>query len=195
VQDDPQPLSKLRLGRHRERGARGPDALFGAAYPLAHGRLRHQEGARDLRRAQAADGAQGERELRCGGKGGVAAQDEQREGVVALGDRGGRGLHRHRVLAAPARLLAAQFVGQAAARHRDEPCAGVAGHPLSRPLRRGGQQRLLHGVLAGVEAPMAVDEGAEDLRRQLAQQVLVAVLDRHISSPEAIMRGRSSTAQ
>src|SRR3712207_7974804 len=41
-----------------------------------------------------------------------------------------------------------------------------------RPLRRGREQRLLHGVLRVAEVAEAPDGRAEDLRRQLAQQVI-----------------------
>ena len=65
--------------------------------------------------------------------------------------------------------------------------------PSSRPLDRRGEQRLLHGVLARVEAPVAADEHAEDLRRQRAQQVHVVVGRAHISAPAASMSGRTSS--
>ena len=50
--------------------------------------------------------------------------------------------------------------------------SGLSGTP-SRGHCRGGEQRLLHGVLARVELPVPPDERAEDLRRKLAQQVLI----------------------
>ena len=49
---------------------------------------------------------------------------------------------------------------------------GLLRDPLRRPVRGRGEQRLLHGVLGGVEVAVPADEHAEDLRRQLAQQVL-----------------------
>ena len=52
---------------------------------------------------------------------------------------------------------------------------GLSGTPSRRPLRGGGEQRLLHRVLGGVEVPVAPDQRAEDLRRQPAQQVLDAL--------------------
>jgi hypothetical protein len=39
-------------------------------------------------------------------------------------------------------------------------------------LLRRGEQRFLHGVLASIELAVPTDDRAEDLRRQLAQQVL-----------------------
>ena len=49
---------------------------------------------------------------------------------------------------------------------------GSSGTPCLGPLLGRGEQRLLHGVLARVELPVAPDQRAEDLRRELAQQVL-----------------------
>ena len=68
----------------------------------------------------------------------------------------------------------------------------MLGHALRRPLVRGGQQRLLHRVLAGVEVPVPAHERAEDLRRQLAQQALDAHVVDHISIPAGSMTGRTS---
>jgi hypothetical protein len=39
-------------------------------------------------------------------------------------------------------------------------------------MRRGGDQCLLHSILGGVEVPVPARERAEDLRRELAPQVL-----------------------
>ena len=49
---------------------------------------------------------------------------------------------------------------------------GLSGTPSSRPLHRGREQRLLDRVLGGGEVAEAADHGAENLRRELAQQVL-----------------------
>ena len=57
----------------------------------------------------------------------------------------------------------------------DQPAARVVRHAVGGPLRGRGQQRLLDGVLARVELAVAADQRAEDLRRQLAQQVLGGV--------------------
>ena len=111
----------------------------------------------------------------------------RREGLV--GGRLGRG----RVLAPAAGLLAAQLVGQAPRRDGDEPGARALGHALLGPLDGRGQERLLHGVLARVEAPVAPHEHAEDLRRQRPQQLDVLVGRPHISAPAASMSGRTSS--
>ena len=126
----------------------------------------------------------------------MAAHEQQRERVVLLlaGGRrdpvGGSRRHRVGVLAGAAGLLAARLVGEAPRRDGDQPGARVVGEALGRPLRRGGDQRLLDGVLARVEPAIAPHEHAQDLRRQLAQQGF----DAHISVPEASMIGRTSIA-
>ncbi len=74
---------------------------------------------------------------------------------------------------------------------------GILGDALLGPLEGGREQRLLHGVLGEVEAPVPTHERAEDLRRELAQQVLDAGsgLGGHISVPASSITGRTSTAQ
>ena len=72
---------------------------------------------------------------------------------------------------------------------------GLSGTPSLRPLDRRGEQRLLHGVLARVEAPVPADEDAEDLRRQGAQQVDVVVGRAHISAPAVSISGRTSSGE
>ena len=49
---------------------------------------------------------------------------------------------------------------------------GLPGMPSAGHCGGGRQQRLLHRVLGGVEMPVAAHQRAEDLRRQLAEQVL-----------------------
>ena len=105
----------------------------------------------------------------------VAAEEQQRQRVVALaalveerlglGDVG---------LAPPARRLAARDVDQAPRRDRDQPARGRRGKPVARPLHRGREQRLLHGLLALVERhpPVAPHERGEDPRRGVAQRRL-----------------------
>ena len=82
VQHRVEPLRPFGVRWHAERQAAVLDALFGAADAAGHGRLRDQEGPGDLRGGQAADGPQGQRDLRCGRQRGVAAQEQQDERVV-----------------------------------------------------------------------------------------------------------------
>ena len=176
VQDHAEPILALRLGRQVEAGAGVPDRLLRAADALGHRGLGDQEGVRDLGRRQAADRSERQRELRRHRERRVAAQEQERERVVPLGDRPrvGHVEDRDLFLATTAGALAAPPVDQPPGGHRDEPGSRVLGHALLGPLRRGGEQRLLHGVLARVEPAVPTDERAEDLRRELAQQVLDA---------------------
>src|ERR671924_1834911 len=134
----------------------------------------------------------------------MAAKEQEREGVVPAGSglilwsRGGLVvgvLRRGRVFAAAASILAAQLVGQAAGGDRQKPAPRVLGHAVRRPLDCRGEQRLLHRVLAGVEPAVPANQRAEDLRRELAEQVLDAGRGFHISVPASAISGRSSTAQ
>src|SRR5215218_918068 len=205
VQHGGEALRALLLGGRAEGDAGRLDPLLRAADALRLRRLGDEERAGDLRRGEAADRAQRERDLRRRREGGVAAEEQQRQRVVLLlGERLLVGRRRDRlvcghlhgggVLPPPARLLAAQLVGQPPRGHGDEPCARVLRHAVVGPLDGGGEQRLLDGVLGGVEPPGAADEDAEDLRREAAQQVLDARARRHISVPDWPISGRSSTA-
>ena len=76
------------------------------------------------------------------------------------------------LFAAPPGGLAAHVVGHAPRRDLDQPAARVVGHAVARPLHGGRDQRFLHRVLGGGEVAVAPHDGAEHLRRQLAQQLL-----------------------
>jgi hypothetical protein len=52
------------------------------------------------------------------------------------------------------------------------PVVGIARHTLLGPLGRGVDQGLLDGVLGRVEVAEAPGEHADDLRHELAQQVV-----------------------
>jgi hypothetical protein len=205
VQHHPQPIGALGLRRHAERDAGGLDALLGTADSLCHRRLGDEERAGDLRRGQTADGAQGERDLGGGRECRMAAQEQKGQGVVVFGpvlvagcgrERCvGRQLRRDLVLAPSARLLAAQVIGHPAIRDRDQPAARILRDTVLGPPDGGGQQRLLHRILARVELAVAPNKHAEDLWRQPAQQVLDHGVGSHISVPAWCISGRTSTAQ
>ena len=195
VQHRAEPLGALLLGGQREGDARGLDALLGAADPLRHRRLGHEERARDLGGGEAADRAQRERDRRRRRERGMAAHEEQHERVVvvdgdlAVGRRDegpvGPELARDGLLAAPPRDLAAHAIGHAPEGDLDEPPARIVGHALARPLHRRRDQRLLHRVFGGGEVAVAADDRAEHLRRELAQQVSDGGVDgfrRHYST-------------
>src|SRR4051812_16690495 len=88
MEHDAEPLRLLSRRRQVEAGSGRLDALLGPADALRHGRLGHEEGPGDLGGRQAADGPQGQRDLRRGRQRRVAAQEQQREGVVAGGATG-----------------------------------------------------------------------------------------------------------
>jgi hypothetical protein len=54
----------------------------------------------------------------------------------------------------------------------EEPATWVRRYPVPRPVFGGREERLLDGVLGRVEVAGSASERAEDLRRQIAQQVL-----------------------
>ena len=97
--------------------------------------------------------------------------------------------------AAPSRLsrcrrdcVASPLVDQPPLGGLDQPAARLLRNAVSRPVHGGREQRLLDGVLGGVEVAVPAHERAEDLRRQLAQQVLDA--RRHVQrSPPAVLAG------
>jgi hypothetical protein len=70
-------------------------------------------------------------------------------------------------------------VDQRAAGHGQQPGARPVGYAVSQPLHRGGEQRLLYGILTRVELAVPAHQRAEDLRRVQAQQVLDARLVGH----------------
>jgi hypothetical protein len=175
-------LCQLAGAHLAEARARRLDRRLRPADALRHRRLRHQERARDLRRRQAAYGAEGQGQLRRGRDGGVAAEHKEVEGVVAIAGWLRSAVQRRvskpgleiedRLLALPPRALAAPGIHQSPPGDGDEPRARVVGDPLLGPLPGGGDERLLHRVLARLELPVPADERAEHARGQLAKQVV-----------------------
>jgi hypothetical protein len=126
--------------------------------------LGDQERPGDLGGGQSADRVERQRDLRGRGQRWVAAQEQQDERVVGVRGRGiggrrqplaGQDLPRGRLFPSLPGLFAAQQVGQAAGRHRDQPAARVGRDALGRPLGGCREQCLLHRVLGGVEAAVA----------------------------------------
>jgi hypothetical protein len=70
------------LGWQAEPRSAGFDPLLGAADALGDGRLGDQKRSRDLGGAQAAHRPQGQRDLRYGCQGGMAAEQEQLDRVI-----------------------------------------------------------------------------------------------------------------
>jgi hypothetical protein len=124
----------------------------------------------------------------------MAAQEQQRKRVVPVGageDRAvevGTMVGRLRVVGRVERRGGFAAAAGAVGAPRVDPCpTGHGQQPRSRPIRysfgwplqRRREQRLLHGVLVGVELTVPADQRAQDLRRELAQQVLNPVLAGH----------------
>ncbi len=100
-----------------------------------------------------------------------------------------------RLFRATTRALAAQMIRHSPRGDLDQPSARVVWKSFLRPLQRGSKQRLLHGILCSAEIAEATDHRAENLRRQLAQQVLVGELRRgarHTSTGGALITSRTS---
>ena len=159
-----------------EPAARRLDGLLRPADALGHRGLGHEERLRDLRggqtrrrRAASAPAATAptepgwqQRNRRVSGVVVVGHLDDRRHGSSAttLSSRRRRALSlRH----SSTSRREATVVSQA---------RGLSGTPSVGHCSRRGEERLLDRVLAGVELAVAPDERAEDLRRQLAQQVL-----------------------
>ena len=109
--------------------------------------------------------------------------------------RFGRDLRDDDGLAAAPRQLGAHVIGHAPRRDVDQPAARVVGHALLGPLQGRREERFLHRVLGGGKVAEAPDHRAENLRRELAQQVLagrVQRLERHMSTGGALITSRTS---
>jgi hypothetical protein len=69
-----------------------------------------------------------------------------------------------------ARRLRPVVIGDLPSGDLDEPRARIFRHTRSWPLERSRSERFLHGVLRGIEVAIATDDGAEHVRRKLAEQ-------------------------
>ena len=99
------------------------------------------------------------------------------------------------LLAVPPGRFTAQEIRHAACGHVNEPSARIVGDPFLRPLDARGDERLLHRILGGGKILEAPESGAENLRRQLAQQILgvrVQAGSGHASTGGALMTSRTS---
>jgi hypothetical protein len=153
------------LRRHAQRDPRVADLPLRADEPLRERGLGHQEGARDLRRLEAADEAQRQRDLRLGRERRVAAGEDQLEPLV-----GDHGLLVLRELLGPGqqlrlageRLLPADPVDRRVPGRRDDPGAGIARGSVARPALGRADEGVLHRVLGEVEV---TEDAAEDCDR------------------------------
>ena len=156
-EDGAQPIRKKVLRRHAQRDAGVADLPLRAHEPLRERRLRDEEAARDLRRREAADEAQRQRDLRLGGERRMAAREDQLEPFVGDDSLLVVGELARRARAAPscarssARAESGRSPGCAPSRrstHRDSPARRRAAsarprgrtRPVPRP-RRGRDHR------------------------------------------------------
>src|SRR5581483_8421738 len=189
----PQPLRQEVLGWHAERDAGVADLPLRPYEPLRERRLREDEGARDLRRREAADEAQGQGDLRLRGERRMTAGEDQLEALVGnrrllvLRELLGSG---QELRLAGERLVAADAVDRAVARRRDDPGSRVGREAVSRPPFGGAKERLLYRVLGEIEI---AEDAAEDRDRA---RTLVAVgagqLLYEATSASRITTGRTS---
>jgi hypothetical protein len=125
-----EPIGQQVVGRHPERDPGGLDLALGPHEPLGHRRLGDEEGSGDLAGGQAAEGVQGQSDLRVGGQRGVTAGEDELQSLV--GERPVGGVDRRR--RSPLLVLRKPL-------------------PLLGRRRRGGalmdQQHVLHRVLLG----------------------------------------------
>ena len=122
-----------------------------------HRRLAHQEGARHLRGAQAAQQPQRQRDLRLRRDGRVAACEDQSQPIVGdlvRGDLLGFGLdlivEQQWQRSAPRRLTAQQ-VQRTPSRDRGEPRTRIRRNAARGPRRQGFRVSVLHTLLGEVE--------------------------------------------
>ena len=111
----------------------------------------------------------------------MTAHEEQQQSVVLMRLHGQVRRRRERLLDPPltdddvltpaSRELTSEVVGHPPHRDLEEPAARVGRDPLLGPLRRRGDQRLLHRVLRSREISMTPRDRAEHLRREVTQQV------------------------
>jgi hypothetical protein len=113
------------------------------------------------------------------------------QGVVVIrfiaGKKGRRswGLGRFGFAAAAGYFLP-DVVGHAPSGHLGQPGAGIVRQAFPRPLERGCEERLLDGIFGCKKIAETANDGAEHLRRQFAQQALIARFF------EGIAQGRST---
>ena len=196
LQHDAEPVGALRVGWQPERGAAVPDPLLGPADALRHRRFGHEVGASDLGGGETGHRAQREGSLSRWRQRRMAAEEQQRQGVVARRcrvRRRRREAERLGLLPAPAGVVAAQAVGEAASGDRQQPGFGAGRAPLDRPLDRCRDECLLDRVLALVEVPVPPHEGAEDLRGEAPGVLHVLGRRGHISRLASFINGRIST--
>jgi hypothetical protein len=181
-EDRVQPVGQVLGAGDGEGDARGGVLGPGAAEALAHGRLGIEEDSGDLRRGEAAQGAQRQGDPRLLLKRRVAAGEDQAQAVVRDGlgvGLGGLfpGEDGDGVAVARKRGLAAIAVDGLAQGGAQEPAGGAGRHPCPAPVHEGRGGGLLQRVLGALEIARAGDEGGQKPPPIGAQRLLQRRLD------------------
>ena len=167
--------------RHLVRDPRVADLALRADEALRHRRLGDQEGAGDLRRRQAAERAQGERDPRLRRERRVAAGEDQPQAVVgelvgvtarsSPSARAARARPASSVFASSV-ALAAQAVDRAVAGDARDPGAGIVRHAVARPALEGDDEGVLDRLLGEVEVAEDADQGRDRPSRLAPEQAV-----------------------
>ena len=206
-----QPVRQLGIGRHPVRDRRGGDLLLRPGDPRRHRRLRHHEGAGDLRRGQAAEQPERQRDPRLGGERRVAAGEQQPQPLVrdrrhiltALpGDAGARpgpgpGVRHHQQRQPPGQCrLPPEPVQGLAPRGGQQPRVGPVRHAVALPGRQRGRVRVLQRLLGHVQAADEPGEQGEQAPPVLPERPLHLRRRAHLAMAVARLphfAGRTST--
>jgi hypothetical protein len=164
------------LSRHAERDARVPDLALRPHQPLGHCRLGQEECARDLLGRQAAEGAEGEGDLRLERERRVAASEDELEPLV----RNGRLSHivhgglwqLEQVGFRRQRPVPPDAVEGSVPSRCEEPRPGVRRLAVARPALCGDRECLLGGFLGEVEVAEEADHRREDAAPLAAKRLL-----------------------
>ena len=205
VQHGGDPARQLVVGGHHEPRAGLPQHRAGAGEALGHRAGGHEVGGRDLRHAQAGHRPQAERHLRRPAQRGVAAQQEQAEGVVDPRVRrfvrtrcAGRLVGR-RARTRASRLPRAESARNRSISRRDATRTshprGSSGTPSTGHWAAARDRGVLDRVLAVAEVAVPAQQCTEDVRRLPAPHVLEDRFHRfgYWSAPPGHIVGRSST--
>ena len=139
------------------------------------------------------------RSVRAIAEAGVSAGWQHMNSTVSVSSPSGtsrrrRFLQRGDRFPVPAGLLAAPLVDQPPLGGLDQPATRAGRDAVPRPVHGRREQRLLDGILGGVEVAVPAGEHAEDLRRELAQQDLDVGRARQRSPPLLTALARGSAA-
>ncbi len=104
----------------------------------------------------------------------MAAHEQQDERVVLVRVvlNGGDSLvtlPRDIALAPSAGAFTANVIGHPPRGHLDQPATRIVGYALTWPLRRGGDECFLHGILSRCEIAVLAHRRAQYLRREVTE--------------------------